>query len=148
MKKENCQRLRQSLEVHSLFRNFVIIAVTGLLFWVLYLFRFPDEPHMANTMLFITAPFALFYLVRILLIFRKAESYVFQRCTLTQPHSIPFLRSMAFHVVFPFSGKNLSLETRAIFASYGMMEPRMENYNNKTVTIAYNPQTGRVVVIG
>ena len=148
MKKENCQRLLQSLEVHSLFRNFVIIAVMGLLFWVLYLFRFPDEPSMASIMLLITAPFLLFYLVRIILIFRKAEFYVFQRCTLTQPHSIPFLRSMAFRVEFPHAGRTQSLETRAIFASYGVMEPLMETYNNKTVTIAYNPQTGQVVVIG
>ena len=148
MKKENIPRLWQSLEARFLLRNFVIIAVIGLLFCLLYFVRFPDEPYMANIMLLITLPFLLFYLVRTVGLFRKAEAYIFQRCTLTQPHSTPFLKSMAFFVEFPTSKGTFSLETRAIFAPYGMMEPLMETYNNKTVMIAYNPETEQVVVIG
>lgn len=40
------------------------------------------------------------------------------------------------------------VDTNAIFRSYSLLGPSLEDYVNKEVTIAYNRFTERVVVIG
>ena len=81
-------------------------------------------------------------------IFRKAESYRLYETKLTQPHGT-YWRAMYFTVLLQDEGGTLIRRTHAIFGT-GRQQwgPLMEDYLNKTVTVAYNEETEEVVVIG
>jgi len=86
----------------------------------------------------------------LLSIFREPASYRFYRATLSQPHG-GFPRGwMYFTVVLEDpDGHRFLVNTNTIFQSYGTsMGPSIEDYVNQAVTIAYNEETGSVVVIG
>ncbi len=81
-------------------------------------------------------------------IYREPAGYRLYKATLSQPHA-GFPRAyMYFTVVLedPDGGKFL-VNTNTIFQSYGHIGPTMEDYVNQTVTIAYNEDTGAVVVV-
>ncbi len=87
--------------------------------------------------------------LRILLhIWREPAGYRLYRATLSQPHAGFPRVYMYFTVVLedPDGGKFL-VNTNTIFQSYGHIGPTMEDYVNQTVTIAYNEDTGAVVVV-
>lgn len=95
-------------------------------------------------------PFWCFWIIRTINIFRAPEEYFFCKCTLSSVHHKPFLKGgMYFTVVIEDpEGSRFTADTHAIFAAYGIAEPLMENYINRTVTMAYNRETEMVVVIG
>ena len=95
------------------------------------------------------APLLIFCTIRTFRIFRKAESYIFCRTRLTQPHSGPIRDTIYFTALFedPSDGSKFPVDTHAIFATRGLL-PRMDDYANATVTLAYNQETEMVVVIG
>lgn len=99
--------------------------------------------------LVIFLPFVIFYLWRIICIWRERDQYILCRAVLSQPHQKMLLRTMYFTVVLedPAGGK-FSADTHAIFQCHGIIGPLVEDYINRTVTIAYNRETGMVVVIG
>ena len=81
-------------------------------------------------------------------IFRKAESYRFFEAKLTQPHGTYF-RAMYFTVLLRDGDGTIISRTHAIFGTgKHQWGPLMEDYLNKTVTVAYNEETEEVVVIG
>ena len=81
-------------------------------------------------------------------IFRKAESYRFYEAKLTQPHGTYF-RSMYFTVLLQDEDGTIITRTHSIFGTGKHQRgPLMEDYLNKTVTVAYNEFTEEVVVIG
>lgn len=82
-------------------------------------------------------------------IFRKAEFYRFYETRLTQPRSTYMARSFRFTVLLKDSGGTIVANTHSIFgAGKYQWGPIMEDYLNKTVTVAYNEETEEVVVIG
>jgi len=82
-------------------------------------------------------------------IYRKAEFYRFYETKLTQPHSTYHARSFRFTVLLRDSDGTIVAKTHSIFgASKYQWGPIMEEYLNKTVTVAYNEETGCVTVIG
>ncbi len=97
----------------------------------------------------IMVPVYLFHAWRIFQIFRSPEEYIFCRCKLSQFHYHYFLKANSFTVVLdvPGAGKQVT-ETRAIFQTHGLVGPLTEDYVNREVTVAYNQDTGMVVVIG
>ena len=81
------------------------------------------------------------------LIFRKAEEYQLFQVVLENP-SIT-----SSGAVFPLKlehpdGTSTVVVTRRIFRGWRCEEPTLDSYLNKTVTVAWNPKTDRVVVIG
>ena len=92
-------------------------------------------------------------LVRILLellaILREPEGYVFCRAELGQPRHEPMTRgNFSFSAVIETEREGRFLvETKPIFLSHGFGGPLMEDYLGKTVTLAWNRETGSVVVI-
>lgn len=144
IKSENRRRLLDSLEVRCVIRDFfIILAAAGL-------FTLVSRDATGKTVfLIVCAVFLIFYLIRVLSILRKADSYRFYRAELTQPHRRFPLKSMYFTVVLEDGdGTKHVLETHAIFAYHGLAGPLMKDYVNRTVTIAHNRETGMVVVIG
>lgn len=92
--------------------------------------------------------FWIFYIRRMVFIFRYPEGYVLAECVLSQPHC-KYRGAYYFTVSFLLpDGETEILDTHAIFGGGGIIEPIMEDYVNKTAWIAYNPATSMVVVIG
>ena len=145
IKSENRHRLLNSLEIKCLARNVLILLI------MMPIFLLASRGNMAKwgVMAIVLLSFLIFYLVRLMNLLRKSESYRFYRTTLTQPQrNIPF-KSIYFTVTLTEeNGISFTRETHAIFARYGLAAPLVENYVNQDVTIAYNQETGMVVVIG
>lgn len=95
-------------------------------------------------------PYLIFCLWRSFRIFRKCEHYRFQKAKLSQPHS-GWPRGMMYFTVIlenPADGGKFLADTRPIFNSHSCFGLGLEDYINKTITIAYNEETENVVVIG
>ena len=68
---------------------------------------------------------------------------------MTQPHGSFWVRSMYFTVLLEDGDGTIVANTHSIFGtSRHQIGPIMEDYVNKTVTVAYNGLTEQVVVIG
>lgn len=81
-------------------------------------------------------------------ILRSPETYYFYTVTLDQPHGA-WRDQVYFTVELKESdGSSKTVNTRAIFSLHDIIRPRMEDYINKTVTVAYNIDTNMTVVIG
>ena len=81
-------------------------------------------------------------------VFRKPERYTFHRVTLSQPHANTF-HAFYFTVELNSAEKgSVTTKTSSIFLARGWLGPIMEDYVNREVTIAYNEETGQVVVMG
>lgn len=139
-------RLWHSLEMKTIKRD--VIAIACLLGIPCLLAAASGEPVAVSFGLFLI-PFLGFYLWRTIGIFHKPGHYIFCKCLLDQPHSNTLAKSMYFTVrIDTPNGRTHMVDTHAIFTCHGIMEPRMEDYVNSTATIAYNPETEMVVVIG
>ena len=95
------------------------------------------------------SPFFIFCLLRTCQIFQKAESYCFCKAKLSQPIAGRIRNTVRFTVVIEDAeGNRFAVNTHSVFSVRGSFLPSLEDYINKTVTIAYNPETEMVVVIG
>lgn len=148
------ERLRTSLEMVTLWRNLILVLVIGVPFTFFYgLFyggfgmRFWIFAAMVSVLMVL--PAALFCTIRSIRIYRKPEAYIFCRTALSKPRSL-WKNKMCYTVVLedPEDGSKFLADTHAIFYSHGVMQPTIEEYTNRTVTIACNRETGMVVVIG
>ena len=82
-------------------------------------------------------------------VFRKIDRYTFHKTILAQPHTSRFVHAFHFTVVLEGTEKGtVTTKTSSIFLARGWLGPFMENYVNREVTLAYNEETGQVVVIG
>ena len=82
-------------------------------------------------------------------VFRKIHRYTFHRAVLAQPHTSRFVHAFHFTVVLENTEKGtISTKTSSIFLARGWLGPFMKDYVNREVTLAYNEETGQVVVIG
>ena len=82
-------------------------------------------------------------------VFRNISSYTFHKTVLAQPHTSRFVHAFHFTVVLEGTEKGtVTTKTSSIFLGRGWLGPFMEDYVNREVTLAYNEETGQVVVIG
>ena len=155
-KKQIRQRLWDSLEVQTLWARTVIIVIFFGILYVIMALRGSTEglfrPWLVAAVIcgIVTAPWLVFALIRTARIFRRPDQYVFCRTTLATPHGGP-LRDTIYYtalVTDPDTGEKFFVDTHAIFFARGIVQPLMEDYTNATVTIAWNRETGMVVVIG
>ena len=95
-------------------------------------------------------PILGFWLLRIWRIFQSLEEYVFCPTELDQPHHAPLGRGLFtfMGVIETGTDGRFAVETHAIFAERGIVQPLMEDYIGRTVTVGWNRETGMVVVIG
>ncbi len=85
-------------------------------------------------------------------IFHQPERYRCVQCTLNSlntPERFSIWGTSAFYVVVEDEdGSKEVVSTNHIFFPGGLRGPQLKDYINRTVTIAYNPATESVVVIG
>lgn len=82
-------------------------------------------------------------------VFRKIHRYTFHKAVLAQPHTSRFVHAFHFTVVLENTEKGTVItKTSSIFLAWGWLGPFLEDYVNREVTLAYNEETGQVVVIG
>lgn len=150
------QELRNSLDIAVLRRDLILVAGVDALVLVIFAFTAGgianEEFLLAATLVcgITIIPVLVYSIWAAAKIFRQPEGYVFGRCKLSQPHQYRLSRGgMYFTIVFEYpNGEKEILNTRPIFASYGMAGPLLEDYINRTVEVAYNEDTDSVVVIG
>jgi len=156
-KTEIKQLLRNSLDMAVLRRDLFLVLLVDAI--CLVIFAFPAGGFLSREFLLVAAlicgitviPVLIYTITVAMKIFRQPEGYVIGRCKLSQPHQCHLSRgAMYFTIVLedPGDGGKYILNTRPIFASYGIAGPLLEDYINKTVEVAYNEDTGSVVVIG
>ena len=81
-------------------------------------------------------------------VFRKIEHYTFHKVLLSRPHANTF-HAFYFTVELTSAKKGpVTAKTSSIFLARGWLGPFLEDYVNREVTLAYNEETGQVVVIG
>ena len=94
-------------------------------------------------------PIWLAYSWRYFRVFRKVNRYTFHKALLAQPHTSRFVHAFHFTVVLENTEKGtVTTKTSSIFLARGWLGPFLEDYVNREVTLAYNEETGQVVVIG
>ena len=147
------ERLWNSLDMHWIKTNTVMIAVVYGIIALIYSLRIPEPGlrwQLVGIMfLLVVMPWLVFYLWRTIRIFRKAEEYTFCKCCLSQPKGGNLKHSIRFTVILTDSeGRKFAADTHSIFSTRSTFGLGLEDYVNKTVTVAYNEETGMVVVIG
>ena len=94
-------------------------------------------------------PIWLAYSWRYFRVFRKISRYTFHRAVLDRPSISRFVHAFHFTVTLEGTEKGtVTADTSSIFLARGWLGPILEDYVNKEVTLAYNEETGQVVVMG
>ena len=156
-KEEITRHLKTSAEV-QFYKNCSVLALLVLGVTIgLYLLTIAaaggwDLPELKLQVILIAAicfaPLFLVYLYRIIGIFREREQYLFFRAKLSHAHRSKWVEAMYFTVLAEDAdGNQFPVNTRAIFSTHSLAGMRLEDYINKTVTIAYNEETETVVII-
>ena len=157
---KDIQEIRRDLW-HSLDMAFVKVflfwamVVNVILFAVLFFTSMGMDPAERCTVILTMMavcllPFLILCLWRTVQTFRKAESYIFCTATLSNPMGGRFRESIKFRVVLEDAeGCKFVADTHSIFSTHkDLTGLGFEDYVNQEVTIAYNEETGNVVVIG
>ena len=141
-------QLWHSLEMHTLRRE-VLLCLICLGIPLLMAGSRRDASGVATVLVILSLALLAFYNVRIGKIFFCTEHYIVCKSTLCQPQYNPYIKMYAFTAVLEMPNGNAeAVDTHAIFATHGIFEPIMTDYMGKSATIAYNPLTDMVVVIG
>ena len=140
-------QLKHSLEMDTIRRDILLFSGCLGLPALIMLYN-EDVTGVGALIALMLAGILIFYIWRILSIFRHPEGYILAQCVLAQPH-FKYRGAYYFTVSFPMPGGEAEiLDTHAIFGGGGLDTAPMEDYVNKTAWIAYNPATDMVVVIG
>ena len=146
------EQLRGSMELKLLWGRFLFTTVIVFLLCVVRsIFNGGFESFWMATGIICgvtLVPYVIFCAVRTARIFHRAGDYFFCRVKLCNPHGGVLRDSIYFSVLLedPVDKKKFFADTHAIFATRGF--PRLDEYLNSSVTVAYNRRTGMVVVIG
>ena len=139
-------KLFHSLEVEHYGKQIATVGIVVLIFGTILLLR---QLSLGVLFTLTILPLLIYYGYRLIRIFRCADQYIFCRVTLSEPHHNFWTKSMYFTVTLEHPEiSRRSRDTQPIFATHGIVPPLMEDYVNQTVTVAYNPLTDTLVVIG
>ena len=93
--------------------------------------------------------FAIYSYIQYRLLFRDLEKLVKCEVVLNNPHTSYNYRSAIYYTVqIIIDDKNISCDTKPFFSSNFFSEFQLDDYNNKKVTVAYNPITNKIITIG
>lgn len=148
-------RLWNSLEMQVVIKYlvFVLIMAVFCILLGLHELRYLDTAHRIGGTALITAicvlPLLIFCLVRTFRIFWKPQGYHFCKTKLSNPKGGNIRHTIRFTVLLEDSeGHKFLADTHSIFYTNGFIGPLLEDYVNQTITVAYNEETGMLVVIG
>ena len=141
------RQLWVSLDMCYVRRAFVVLIVVSALAFAVNGSRLsPDR--FVPVLVIAATPFILFLLYRTWKIFRRAESYIFQEAVLDHPTAGWGRGSIRFTVTVKDSdGHSQRAYTHGIFSTHSLFGPNLEDYVNRKVRVAYNEETGTLVVI-
>ena len=99
-------------------------------------------------MFLVFGSFALYYLVRYILLFKDIDSYEKYEVILDKPNtSFNYRHSIYYTVSFTTkTGKKIIKDTAPIFSDWGNIAS-LHDYNNKKVNIAYNEKNDTLIVL-
>lgn len=143
---DTTKKLLNSVEMGYYRRQLTVLGILFLFFCAITFFQ---DPAIGVTFVIIFLPIPVFYLYRIFRILHRRDGYLFCTATLDQPNYHFWLKTYSFTVTLDHPGiSRRSRQTRPIFIPYGAFEPLLVNYVNQSVTVAYNPATDILVVVG
>ncbi len=94
----------------------------------------------------IFVPFILYYVIRNIRLLKDVENYTFHETEFKEIND--FFKTMYFTIVINHDNKKIKVDTRAIFyGGFAAFLPKVSEFINKKVLVAYNAQTEKVVVI-
>lgn len=151
-KAQTVANLKNAVDIGLFKGTLVILAAIFALFLLIFIWPGRNDPEYWKVLgwlaLILFVPFGIYCAWRMFRIFRKAESYIFCRTVLGQPHYSHLFGMMYFIVVIEdLEGRKFPAQTTAVFRPGGYIPPLVEEYVNKSVTVGYNEETGMVVVI-
>ena len=143
------EKLKCSLELAHI-RSALVVASVLVVAYVGIMTLFWGD--IAFTLLLCGAvllPIWIAYSWRYFRVFRRVHRYTFHKAVLAQPHTSRFVHAFHFTVELADTEKGpVTTKTSSIFLARGWLGPFLEDYVNREVTLAYNEETGRVVIIG
>ena len=146
-------RLKNSAQYKYDRRQFLIIGgclcvPCLVMMWALAAMAETENPAIVLAFIYILFLLGMigYFAYRWLEIFLYMDGYIFCQARLDQPH-VSGRGGVSFTVnLTDRQGNPIQRETSKMFSS--QWEPFLEEYNNKTVLVAYNEKTDRLVVIG
>ena len=83
-------------------------------------------------------------------LFKDIDKYELCDAKLDRPSTSYFVRGAIYYTVAfkTADGETVTADTRAMWSSSPLAQNQLEEYNNKTVTLAYDKENDRLVVIG
>ena len=157
-KKEIRQKLWQSLDMAYVKMWLVLAALCTLIMWVFFRLTIQrDAYHTLEQVVsywlvvaMVMGPIFGFCVIRTISLFRHVESYHFCKANLCNPKGGRVRDTIKFTVLIEDAdGGKFVADTHSIFSTHkDLTGLGFEDYVNQKVTIAYNEETGNVVVIG
>ena len=96
------------------------------------------------------SPFVIYEFYRYKSLFKNIEAYEQGEAKLDRPSTSYWVRGAVYYTVTfkTSSGEAVTTDTKAMWSSSPFAQNQLEDYNNKTVTIAYDKADERLVVLG
>lgn len=93
-------------------------------------------------------PMAVYPLVQMALLMKRAEKSTIHRVMLDRPATSTMYRGAVYYTVeFTQDGERFLRDTKPLWSSAPMAQFQLEEYNNKPVNILYNRETDQVFVL-
>lgn len=128
---ENIKQIKKSLDFKYYLFWTVITGVFLILFFMPIIFV-----NEAIIYFIIWLPIFLYYLVRLILLFKDAKNYKFYEVEFKEFHA--FSRRIYFSIAINLDGSIIKRDTKAIFSASSFSINNIENYINRKVMIGYN----------
>lgn len=144
------QQLWVSMDMGYVRRYFLMLVIVGVIACMMSGAKYIGAPWvMPLTLAIVEGPIVVFLLYRTWKIFRRAESYIIQEAVLDSPAAGWGRGAIRFAVtVVDSEGIRRRVDTHGFFATRSLLSPNLEDYVNRKVRVAYNEETGTLVVIG
>ena len=143
------QQLWASMDMDYVRRYFICLVVIGALAGMMGGTKHSGFPWiMPLTLIIIEGPIFVFLAYRTWKIYDRAEKYRFYETVLDSPFGGWGRNTIRFTVTIPVSeGSRHRVDTHGIFFTHSLFGPNLEDYVNQKVRVAYNEETGTLVVI-
>lgn len=158
------EKIKNSLSARWHLHNLRTYGVVGLIYGVIMLFIAIFAALMHGDFIFAISitggiflffaiaisPFVIYEAHRYRSLFKSIDNYEPCEAMLDRPSTSYWARGAIYYTVtFKTSdGETVTADTRAMWSSAPLAPNQLEDYNNKTVTLAYDKEAERLIVIG
>jgi len=95
------------------------------------------------------SPFVIYEFYRYKSLFKSIESYEQGEAKLDRPSTSYWVRGAIYYTVTfkTSSGETVTVDTRPMWSSSPFAQNQLDDYNNKTVNVAYDKDSDRLIVL-